>query len=313
MKLEEAYSILEIPKGTNPEDAKKKYRELTKKYHPDINKDPGAEDKFKKINEAYQVVSSGKSTDREDRAPQGYGNPFNPFGRQQHFQSSNIEITTILSFKESVLGCKKELKLNRKTKCKDCNGNGEVSQNNGCDKCGGKGQVVSRQGYSVMIETCNKCYGRTTVDPCNTCGTQGMLDAEATITVSVPGGVQNGNILRLGGMGNYAGNFGPMEQHTDVFLHLQVTPEPGLELVGGDVVSNLQISLLEALKGSRRTIKTILGDKEVEIKSKSRNKEEVIIPHVGVNRQGNQRVILDVQYPENIEKLVDLLSEEGKS
>ena len=189
----------------------------------------------------------------------------------------------------------------------------EFDENTICDKCGGKGQVVSRQGFSVMIETCNKCYGRSKADPCNTCGTQGVLDAEVTITVSVPGGIQSGNILRLGGMGNYVGNFGPMEQHTDVFLHLNVIPEPGLELAGADVVSNLQISLLEALKGGRRTVKTILGDKEIEIKSKSRNREEVIIPHVGVNRQGNQRVVLDVQYPENIDKLVDSLSEEGKS
>ena len=67
MNLKEAYSILEIPQGTPPEDAKKKYRELTKKYHPDINKDAGAEDKFKKINEAYQVVSSGKSNDRAEQ------------------------------------------------------------------------------------------------------------------------------------------------------------------------------------------------------------------------------------------------------
>jgi len=313
MNLKEAYSILEIPQGTPPEDAKKKYRELTKKYHPDINKDAGAEDKFKKINEAYQVVSSGKSNDRAEQPQwQQNQNPYNPFGRQAK-QVSHIEARTTVSFKDSVLGCKKELKFNRKTKCKDCNGEGEIAKNNGCEKCGGKGQVVTRQGFSVMIETCSKCYGRTQADACNTCNSEGTLEAEVTITVSIPGGIQNGNILRLGGMGNFAGHFGPIEQHSDVYLHLNVTPEKDLELQGNDVVTKLSISLLEALKGCHKPVKTILGTRDIQIKSKSKNKEEVIISHLGVNRQGNQRVILDIEYPENVDNLINILSEEGKA
>src|SRR5574338_123111 len=107
MNLKEAYSILEIPSTSTPEEAKKKYRELTKMYHPDINKEAGAEDKFKKINEAYQVVSSGKSTDREDVMRQARRDPFNPFGRHVSFEAENIVRETRISFKDSVFGTKK--------------------------------------------------------------------------------------------------------------------------------------------------------------------------------------------------------------
>lgn len=312
MNLKEAYSILEIPQTATPEEAKKKYRELTKKYHPDVNKEAGAEDKFKKINEAYQVVSSGKSTDREAQHWQqnGIHNPFN--GQQVFIQPENIPIHTTISFKDSILGCKKEFKFTRKTKCPSCNGQGQITRNNGCDKCGGRGQVVSRQGNTVMIQTCDKCYGRMQTDPCTFCKTDGILDAEASINVSIPGGVQTGNVLRLSGMGNFAGFFmGQIEQHTDVHLHLTVTPEPGLRLDGNQVVSSLEISLLEALKGCKKSVKTILGSKEVDIKPKSKNKDEVIIPRLGVNGQGDQKVILDVTYPKDVSKLIDILDNKG--
>lgn len=307
MNLKDAYSILEIPQGTSPEDAKKKYRELTKKLHPDVNKEPDAEAKFKKINEAYQVVSTGKGTDRELRAPRQQ----HPFGR--HFvQAEPINLSTTISFKESVLGCSKELKFNRTAKCKPCNGNGETGVNNGCPKCGGQGQVVGRQGNIIIVQTCDKCFGKTNVVDCPACSGNGLVQTEASMSVTIPAGRQNGDILRLLGMGHYCGNFGPMEQYSDAFLRINVISEPGLSLDGANVVSILQISLLEALQGCQKTINTIDGYKEIEVKSLSRNKEEVIIPKMGVNRFGDQRVILDVKYPDNSTYLINILSKSIK-
>lgn len=312
MNNREAYSILDLPPTATAEEAKKKYRELTKKHHPDINKEPGSEDKFKKINEAYQVVSTGQSTDRPTARPRQSG--WNPFQQQQaSYVPEHIQMSTTISFKDAVLGCKQELKFNRKSKCSDCNGQGEIKLNNGCDKCGGKGQIISQQGGMIMVQTCDKCYGRTQSNPCKTCNSEGVLDAEATITVTIPGGIQNGNVLRLGGMGNYAGGFMGMDQTTDVFLQLTVTPMEGLKLIDRNVVSDLQISLLEALTGCRKTVATVIGKKEVEIKAQSRNKDEVIIPYAGVNGQGSQRIILDIKYPKDITKLIDALTEEGKN
>jgi molecular chaperone DnaJ len=309
MNLKEAYSILELPQSATPDEVKKKFRELTKKYHPDVSKEPDAEAKFKKINEAHQVVSSGKSTDREEiQAPQGW-NPFG--GRQQHFvrQPENISLSTTVSFKDSVFGTKKELKYNRHIKCQDCNGEGAVQLNNGCDKCGGKGLIMGRQGNMIFSRTCDKCYGKVQVKECEACNAEGTVSTEAVVSVTIPGGVQDSNVLRLQGMGNYVGNFaGFADQYTDAFLQIKVTPEKGLGLLGQDVVCTLEISLLEALTGCNKTVKTLLGDKEVKIDPRSRNKDEVILPNLGVNRTGNQRVILDVKYPSDIGKIINVLA-----
>lgn len=307
MNLTEACSILEIPAGSSPDDAKKAFRQLSKKFHPD-NKETGSEEKFKKINEAYQVISSGKSTSREDSIRQSRRDPFNPFGRHVMYEAENIEIKTTISFRDSIFGTKKDLKFNRKTKCQNCNGQGEFNLNNGCTKCGGRGQIIGRNGSMVTIMTCDKCYGRTQVEECKVCSASGVLDAEASINVTVPGGIQDGNILRLGGIGHFVGSFGPMEQHTDVHLHVQVEKEEGLRLEGTNVVSDLEITLLEALTGCQKTVKTVVGEREVNIKPQSRNKEEIVLPNLGVNRIGNQRVILDVKYPEDVSKLIKTLS-----
>jgi len=307
MNLKEAYAILELSPGATPEEVKKKYRELTKKYHPDINKEPGAEEKFKKINEAHEVVKTGKSTDLQDRMPRQGG-----FHRQQQFiQLENVEMFTTISFKESVLGCKKEIKYDRQTKCQNCNGQGEIRLHNGCKKCGGRGQITTRQGNMIVMTTCDECYGRSNVSTCDVCSGNGTVQAHASVHVSIPAGIVNGNTLRLQGMGNFAGSFmGLADQYTDAFLHVAVTPEPGLSLDGQNVISTLTISLLDALRGCKRMVKTIHGEKEIQIKPQSRNHDEVIIPHHGVNNMGNQKVILDVEYPKNTDKLISVLLDE---
>ncbi len=309
MNLKEAYATLELSQGATPEEAKKKYRELTKKYHPDVNKEPGAEDKFKKINEAYQCVQNGKGNDREEM-PQ-----HNPWGggftRQQVIQLENIEVGVTVSFKESVLGCKKELKYQRHGKCPDCSGQGEIKLNNGCKKCGGKGQVITRQGNMVMVTTCSECYGRTNTEECKTCHGNGTVHTDVSVHVSVPAGVTNGSVLRLQGMGNYAGSFmGMADQHTDAYCHVNVIPEPGLSIEGLNVISRLTISLLDALQGCERTVKTINGDKKIKIEPHSRNRDEVVIPHCGVGGNGAQKVILNVEYPKNTDKLIGVLLDE---
>lgn len=310
MNLKEAYSLLGIPEGTNANAAKKKYKELTKKYHPDINKEPGAEDKFKKINEAYQVVSTGKSSDSPSHAPQG--NPFggggNPFGRKER-QVRNIEIFETLTFKEAVLGCERDLKFKRETKCASCNGNGQTPENNGCTNCGGQGRKVTRNGNVVQIESCNRCYGRVSYSSCSDCDGHGVMDADTTIKVRVPGGISNGDVLRLGGVGNYAGSFGPLEQYMDAFLHLSVTPHPTLKIENQDVVFEAGVSLLNSLKGGLVTVDTIDGKTKVTVPPKTKNLQEVIIPNLGVNGVGSQRVIINVRYPENIDGLVSYLEE----
>lgn len=308
MNLKEAYAALEIPEGSSETEAKKKFRELSKKLHPD-NKETGNEAAFKKINEAYQRIQKGE----DDPVPmQGGGGWGSHFRRQQVVELQNVEVSTTVSFKESVLGTKKDIKYQRQAKCQNCGGQGAIKLNNGCKKCGGKGQTVVRQGNMVAVTTCDQCYGRSNLEECKLCSGQGFLHTDVSVHVSVPAGILNGSTLRLQGMGNFAGamfmGFG--DQYTDAFLHITVTSEPGLTIEGRNVVSHLSISLLDALRGCERSVNTIYGRKTAKIKPGTRNKEEVIIPHCGVGGMGDQRVILDVQYPKDTDKLIGVLLDE---
>lgn len=316
MKLSEAYKILELNNNAQPDVVKKKYRELSRKYHPDLNKDPGAEDKFKQISEAYSTIQKGE--DEEMDIPTGF-NPFSPFGstfkRSKVRNETNIVISTNISFAESVLGIKKEISFNRKGKCNDCDGQGSVPINNGCEKCKGKGQVTIRQNNMIFVQTCNQCAGRTKVKNCNTCNSTGAIETQVNLNVNIPAGVTNNNILRLAGMGNYLGSssFAGMvagDHFTDVHLHIHVEQDPVLRLEGETVFCNLQLSLLEALKGCAKTVKTVLGERDIVINPLSKNNDQITIQNVGIRGIGDQKVILEVMYPTNISKLIDLLEAE---
>lgn len=310
MQIKEAYSILEIPEGSPPDEVKKKYRQLTKKYHPDINKESDAEDKFKKINEAYQVASTGKSTDKNPPSSGRTGG--NPFAHGTQFiRLENIDLYATISFKDAILGCKIDLKFNRKSKCNDCQGIGYLTINNGCDKCNGSGQTTVRQNNMVFIQNCDKCHGKLNHKSCEDCIGSGIVESLTSINVSIPPGIKNENILRLNGMGNFAGRFGPIEQHTDAHLHIKVIPEEGLTFDGTYVITTLSISLLDALRGCKKSVKTILGNKDIDVGAMSKNKEEILLYNVGVAGTGSQKVILDVSYPENTNKLIDVLIAEG--
>lgn len=311
MNLSEAYKTLELSESATPEEAKKQYRTLTKTWHPDVNKSPDAEKKFKSINEAYECVKNGKGNDPPQyNHAQGHGWPFGRQQPQQVIQLENVELNVIIDFKESVLGCKKEIKYSRKSKCTNCDGTGEIQLDNGCSKCKGKGQTTFTQRGMTFVSTCNMCRGQSKTEDCKICKTKGMVNTDISIHVSIPAGIMNGNALRLQGMGNYAGSvMGFMDQYTDAFCHVAVNPDPFLHIEGKNVICPLVIDLLEAIKGCNKIVKTIHGDQEISIPPQSRNREEVIIPNCGVAGTGDQKVVLDVKYPEDTNKLINILEE----
>lgn len=321
MKLSEAYITLELPTTATPEEAKKRFKKLAGKFHPDINKSPDAEAKFKRINEAYQIIESGNDTEPQ-QAPDwnshfrnagqdSFATFFRNANKRQHF-AANIEIQATISFRDSAQGCKKEIAYSRQTKCPHCQGSGNKPINNGCKKCGGKGQVTTRSQGSIFIQTCPDCGGKSQTSPCNDCNSAGVLNADMSVNVSIPAGIIDGNILRIQGKGNFAGSLmGLQDQYSDVFLHLKVTPDPDMSLVNGNVVSQLNISLLDALQGCSKNIRTIDGDKTVQVEKTTKNKDEIILS-VGDHNKIKHRIIVNVSYPTNIDKLVSALLEEDK-
>lgn len=302
------YDILDLTEEASEEEVKKRYRELAKKYHPD-NINTGDAEKFKKITEAYKTITDPP---KATTSPPFGSVPFSgayPFGFNfdRDVDVSPVELHTVISFAESVLGIKKEFVFNRKSKCAVCRGEGVKVVNNGCTSCNGNGKFVRRQGNTIIMSPCGKCNGRNITKECEMCDATGSISSQVSVNVSIPAGIVNGNILRLSNMGNFIGNFGPIEQYTDALLHISVTPDCNFSISGNDVISHLDLSLDEAVKGCKKTVKTVTGTCEIEIAPMSRNKEEVIIPKMGVNKQGCQRVILDVRYPDNIMKIIDSL------
>jgi molecular chaperone DnaJ len=326
MKIEECYSTLGLSPNASDDEAKKKYRELSKQWHPDVNKSSESSEKFKKINEAYDRIKNKNF--QNDHGNFSESNPFQGgmnFNIQDFFNfagfggSSNqssqkvrnlpeIEIPIGISFKESVFGCKKELSFSRYIKCESCDGNGKRTTNNGCDQCHGIGRITSQKGNMVFTSPCTKCRGKVSFEKCKDCSEEGSKSTTTTISVNIPAGISN-DTLRLGGIGHFVGNHPFGARHSDVYVHVRVITENDFYLQDGDVMSKLSISLLDALQGCEKQVNTLDGEKTISISPLSKNKDEIIIPKLGVARKGNQKVILNVEYPSNIEGLISQLKE----
>jgi molecular chaperone DnaJ len=317
MNRSEAYSKLEIDPTASDDEVKKKFRELSKKLHPDKN--PGnkdAEAKFKEINEAYQrIINPGPREINEDQFSDGTGGigfdfsgfGFSGGGNVQRFRhSEHIQCSTNISFIESILGCKKEIKYTRDIKCNTCNGQGKFKLNTGCKKCGGSGHVMIQQRGMIMVQPCDLCFGKAQSKKCDVCS-DGIIKSESSVNVTIPGGVHDQNALRLNQMGNFVGNLGHIDQYTDAFLVLNVEKDKDMRLEDEFVISDLNITLLDAIKGCTKVIRTVIGDKDIKIDPLSRNKEEVIIPNAGINKIGSHKVILNVSYPVDVEPLIKAL------
>lgn len=321
MNIQEAYNTLEVQDSISDDDLKKEYKKLAMKYHPDKYKeDPN---KFKIINEAYQLITDYRQN------PNKYAQRTNPFsgrggfninlndilngfrsGHRNEITANPISLNTRISFKESILGVEKDISYKKNIKCDDCNGNGKEPIPNGCTNCNGFGRVVQQSGNMHFTSSCNKCHGRNVkFKNCDKCNAKGTKEVDVDVKINIPPG--NPATLRIQGAGNFAGS-GPFgDAYTDVYLNVNVDKDQDLILEGADVMLNLKLSLIDALTGCKKEVRTIYDTREINIPAKSKNKEEVIIQGCGVKQAGgNQRVILDIEYPNDVDGLVEYLKNE---
>ena len=316
--MSEAYEILGLSENADELSTKTKYRELTKKYHPDINKEPGSEDRFKKINEAYTRIKKGGNDEPSfsNGFEGGFSNFninlndfFNPFSNSEKIVNGDvITIKLKLSFKESIFGCKKDIKYKRNLKCKKCNGEGKELIKNSCSKCHGIGKIKLVQGNMIFMTTCTNCKGNKNSKKCFECSGNGFISSNSSIDLTIPGGVRDNNILRVSGMGNFIRN--PIQEgYTDIHVHLSIDQDNYFEFNGENehISSNLDISLIDALTGCSKIVNTLDGEKEIEIPKLSKHKDIISISKMGVNRHGDQKVKLNIIYPDNISELIDFL------
>jgi len=309
------YEVLEVSKDCSGAELKKSYRKLAMKYHPDRNPgDDEAEEQFKVVNEAYQVLSDEEKRSIYDRygkeglKGQGMGGGFGGgggmddfmdifnsmfggqgggggFGRARRDPSQkyalDFEMELQLEFHEAVFGCEKKIDIRFKTPCGDCEGTGaKDGKMMNCEYCGGQGQVLMRQGPMQFAQTCPKCQGegKTVAAKCDSCQGKGYHEEEDTVSIKIPAGVDSGNRLRVQGHGNEAKN----GQRGDLYLTFYVEEDENFIRNGNDIYIEVPVFFTQAILGETISIPALDGELELELKKSTKDKEQFVFEGEGV-------------------------------
>jgi len=291
------YEVLGVGRGASEDEIKKAYRKLAKKYHPDLNPgDKTAEQNFKEVNEAYEVLNDAGKRSRYDQfghagvdpsygagaGAGGFGDfDFGDLGdlfgsffgggfggrsasRNGPQRGESIRLALTVSFEEAAFGCEKEVSLERVEQCGTCHGTGcaEGTTPEVCTQCGGSGQVQQRRqtpmGIFATTTSCPKCGGKGKIihSPCRECGGAGQQRRRKTIKVSVPAGIDSDQTISLRGQGNAGRNGGPAG---DLLIIINVRPHELFRRDGSNVWCDAPITFTQAVLGGEMEIPTIDG------------------------------------------------------
>eukprot|EP00697_Spironema_sp_BW2_P008859 gnl/Spiro4/23584_TR11653_c1_g1_i1.p3 gnl/Spiro4/23584_TR11653_c1_g1~~gnl/Spiro4/23584_TR11653_c1_g1_i1.p3 ORF type:complete len:316 (-),score=-30.03 gnl/Spiro4/23584_TR11653_c1_g1_i1:3441-4388(-) len=313
MNIQEAYNLLGVSEDISDDDLKKKWRTLAKEFHPDVYKeDPN---KLKKINEAYQFIKNHRENPPQQGMPFDFGDMFQGFTnfRQNRGPAprkvDHILIDQEVTFEESVFGTEKEISVKRETKCNACDGQGFRPKKNNCLHCDGFGHATLKQGNVTFNTNCSQCRGQSTKEDCIECNKKTYVISNSKMKVKIPAGVLDKNVIQLQGAGHFAHHSIFGDAYSNILMTINVKNDTELKLEENDVIYNLKITLLEALQGCSKTVPSIKGNQEIEVPAGSRNKEEIVLKNLGVGLRGDERIILEVSYPEDKEKLISILKE----
>jgi len=334
------YDKLGVSRTADDKELKKAYRNLARKYHPDVNKEAGAEDKFKEINEAYSVLSDAQKRAQYDQLGHenftnaskgsygggGYSGGFNAdfsgFGDIFDFASDifgggrqrgprrgdDLLMRIDITLKDAVFGLDKEIDVMHAEACQTCEGTGsENRKQKNCPKCGGSGQIRQQTqtpfGNFVRQGVCDTCHGRGKVaeKPCSACRGTGHAKVRRKVSVHIPAGVDTGNRLRLEGYGE-AGDHGA--QNGDLYIEIHVRPDAKFVRDSDNLGTKVQISPAQATLGTVVEIETIDGRKlEVKVPAGTQAGKRLRVSGEGIRRRGRYGdllVLIEVIIPKNI-------------
>lgn len=316
------YDVLGVARDAGDQEIKKAYRNLARKYHPDVCKEPDAEEKFKEINEAYSVLSDATKRAQYDNIGHdafknaskgsytggggygggfqsdfsGFGDIFDTFfggggGARGPRPGADLLLRLSINLKDAVFGIDREVEVFHTESCPDCDGTGSKTKKvHTCPTCGGSGQIrqVSQSlfGQFVRMSTCPACGGRgkKPEEPCKTCGGSGHTRVKRKVNVHIPPGADTGMRLRMEGYGE-AGDYGAPVG--DLYIELIVEGHPRFARTGDNIETEAQISPAQAAVGSSVEVKTI-DDRTVDLKIPAgiQHGTALRIPGEGVRRRG---------------------------
>jgi molecular chaperone DnaJ len=302
MSKRDYYEVLGLSKGASKDEIKKAYRKLSKTYHPDINKEPDAADKFKEVKEAYETLSDDQKRAHYDQfghtdPNQGFGGfggggDFGGFGGFEDIfntffgggggggsrrrdpnaprQGSDLQYTMTLSFEDAAFGKETDVEIPREETCETCKGSGAKPGTNPetCQHCHGSGQLNVEQntpfGKVVNRRVCHYCNGtgKEIKQKCSTCGGSGTVKKRRKIHVKIPAGIDDGQQLRMAGQGEAGLNGGPAG---DLYVVFHVRSHEFFERDGDDIYCEMPITFVQATLGAEIEVPTLHGKVKLKI------------------------------------------------
>ncbi len=320
------YEILGVAREADKEEIKQAYRRLARKYHPDVNKETGGEERFKEINLAYEVLSEPETRARYDRFGEagvgsaagaggfdvgdmgGFADIFESFfngfsggapGGQQTarrrggpVRGDDLRLDLKLDFREAVFGGEKEIRISHLETCTNCSGSGAKpgTRPRTCSTCSGAGQVrrATRTpfGSFTQVSVCPTCNGTGQVveEKCEVCGGDGQRQETKKLKITIPAGVDNGTRLRVSEAGDAGQRNGPPG---DLYVYLFINEDAEFQREGINILSEIKVSYLQAILGSRIEINTVDGTEELTIPPGTQPDTVLTLESRGVPKLGN--------------------------
>ncbi|HEX5763730.1 MAG TPA: molecular chaperone DnaJ [Solirubrobacterales bacterium] len=347
---EDLYKVLGVSKKASDEEIKKAYRKLARKYHPDRNPDdPKAEERFKEVQGAYDVLSDAEKRKQYDAggmfgglggfgrgpqgAPGGPGGGFGGFGagdigdlfgslfgrgggraQPEQMRGRDLETEVSLSFDQAVNGAQVAVAVPKAEHCPTCHGSGAKPGTKPitCPRCEGRGIDSQSQGFFSISQPCPQCGGAGEVieDPCQTCGGSGLTQQTKRLKVNVPAGVKDGGRIRLAGQGEAGPRGGPPG---DLYVVTRVAASPIFKrLDDGNLEVTVPITVAEALRGATIEVPTLDGTKKIKVPAGTKHGTVQRLRGEGPPRPGG-RGRGDIRYRLEIEMPQELNEEQAEA
>lgn len=351
MAKRDYYEVLGVSKTATEDEIKKAYRSLAKKYHPDVCKDADASEKFKEVQEAYEVLSDPQKREQYNQfghegpnmggfGSGGFSSGFGGFGGfedifssmfgggrsrgQTQSRGNNINTSITITFEEACFGCKKEISLTKYDTCNSCSGTGAQSKSDVevCSRCHGTGRVVVEQntifGRMQTESVCPNCGGKGKVikNKCTSCGGTGRVRNTSKIVVNIPGGIDNEQVIKMTGQGEASANGGPSG---DLYIEVRVKDHDLFERDGLDIYLEMPITFSQAALGASIEVPTIEGKVSLKIPAGTQTGTKFRLNGRGIknsrtDQKGNQYVIVKLITPTKLsQEQKELFTKLGKT